>query len=299
VYLDDDRMCAHLTYNHLQAWVDFWEGPREAPAKLEGAETRYWPGARFYRYEDPRRFAVVSAAKGGVLRIYLDSELACMDNGLIAKDDRGTVHVSHLIDRYEVQELGDGIRVEGSMGVTRFRLPSPAAQSVFHLGMAAVGRWASDLIRALLQRILIVGKRPSPLKFRRTLKIPPNPPLEKGGGKGESFSKRDAAALDGEPALGLVEESPPRKEHEGSQSPPFLKGGLGGFILVDELWHEGDPQKRPRLEALYAGTDHTSIYVAVSNSYHRGCLDPWVDYAPYLEAFHTKGYIRIERTIQR
>jgi hypothetical protein len=243
VHLDDDRICAHLTYNHLQACIDFKEGLRDKGQPPHEPTVRYWPGAQFYRYQDQNRFAVVSGAKGGVLRLYVDGELACMDSGLIASAGKGAVLVSHLIDRYQIKELEDGIQVEGHMGVARFRLPTPATQAVFHLGMSALGRWASDLIRALLQRLLIVGKKSSPLKFRRKLQI------------------RDKV------------------------------------ILVDELWYEGGSGNRPRLEALYVGTDHTSIYVAVSNSFHWGCLDPWTDCSSYLEPLNNEGYTRIERII--
>jgi len=242
VHLDDDRMCAHLTYNHLQAYVDWWEGPREpprAPAPLE----RYWPGARLYLRRDDRRYLVASAAKGGVLRLYVDGELACMDSGLVARLSNGRVLVSHFIDRYEVKRLEDGIQVEGNFGRRRFRLPTPVAQAVFHVGMCVLGRWASDWIRWLLQRLLIVGKKSVPLKFRRTVRM------------------GDAVRL------------------------------------TDEIWTETGSVSLHQVDALYAGTDHTSIYVAMSNSFHRGCLEPWTDYGSILEPLNAQGYGRVDRII--
>jgi hypothetical protein len=111
--------------------------------------------------------------------------------------------------------------------------------------MLAVGRWASNLVRFFLQRILIVGKRLYPMQFKRTL----------------LFSDQ--------------------------------------VRLVDEIWNiekAGRPSRK--VTALYAGTDHTSIYVAVSRSYQSACLLPWTDYGGRLEKLNRDGYVRIERILE-
>lgn len=242
VYLDDDRLCAHLTYNHLQAYLDYWEGARGKPI-APPVEKRYWKGARIYIHRDKGRYAVVSSAKGGVLRLYVGGKLAYADSGLIARLEGGVTLVSHLVADHDVTLLEDGIQVEGHFGVCRFRLPTPLTQALFYLGMLTVGRWVSDKVRALLQRILIMGKHFDPMRFRRTL----------------LFGDR--------------------------------------VCLVDEIWNPRKGGRSRNVMALFAGTDHTSIYVAVSQSYQRACLLPWTDYDAYLEVLNREGYVRIERVI--
>ena len=243
VHVDDDRLCAHLTYNHLQACLDV-SGRTEDPPPYRKSEERYWKGARLYLNRKNGLHAVISAAKGGVIRLYTNDELTYADSGLIVRLANGLTLVSHLTDDYETTLLDGGIRIEGHLGPCRFRLPSAVAQAFFHLGMSAVGHWASDWVRALLQRLLIVGKRTDPMRFRRT------------------FLFKDTEV-----------------------------------VLVDELWRERNPEPSRNIEAMYAGTDHTSIYVAVSQSYQSACLHPWTDYAPWLKPLNEKGYVRIERVI--
>ena len=242
VHLDDDRLCAHLSYNHLQAYLDFWEGERGEESTAV-TESRYWSGARLYLHRDERRYAVVSTAKGGVIRLYVDGQLAYADSGIIVRLADGTTLVSHLVGDYEVSIKEGGVQVAGHFGRCSYRLPTGLSQSVFHLAMMTVGRWNSDAVRSLLQRILILGKRKDPARFRRTIQF-------------------------------------------GQQ-----------VEMTDEIWKDGGRGPGREVEALYAGTDHTSIYVAVSQSYQLGCLQDWTDYGEFREALNREGYVRIERTI--
>lgn len=246
VYLEDDRMCAHLSYDHLQAYLDFMEDPLlkdTAASKGTCSFTKYFCEAKLFVHRDSKHHLVVSAAKGGALSYYSEGRLAYCDSGVAAKLSSGEVLVTHFVDDYEVTLLGNGIRVGGHFGVSAFKLPTPCTQALFHLGMLVVGGWGSDLVRRLLQRLLIVGKRKHPMKFARTVEI--------------------------DSEVRITEE--------------IWKGqGSGGAPQVLELW---------------AGTDHTSIYVAVSRMYRPGCLLPWTDYSEMLPALEKKGYARLTRCI--
>ena len=248
VHLDDDRMCAHLTYNHLQAYLDHHRenSPTEAdvPKNPSVPSLRYWKNARMLVYRDARRYAVVSIAKGGVLRLHVDGKLAWADSGMVMRLGDGSVLVSHLVADNDFMLLEDGVKVNGSFGKCGFRLPSPFTQAVFHVGMLIVGKWASDLVRRVLQKILIVGKKKQPIRFRRTIIF------------------------------------------------------TDCVRLVDEIWTDGKIGKdRKKVESLYSGVDHTSIYVAVSRSYQKACLLPWTDYGPCLDELNRNGFVRIERVI--
>ena len=242
VHLEDDRLCGHLTYNHLQAYLDFWDGPRGNSA-THLPENRYWKTARLYVRREKRRYSVVSAAKGGVIRLYVDGKATYADSGIIIRLVNGTTLVSHLIDDYEVSVHDDGIEVGGHFGRCKYRLPTVLSQAMFHSGMLTVGRWRSNQVRRLLQKFLITGKSQDPMRFRRSI----------------SFSQE--------------------------------------VVLMDEIWKDGGGGSGRHIAAMYAGTDHTSIYVAASQSYQQSRLLPWTDYGDFREELNRKGYVRIERTV--
>jgi len=116
---------------------------------------------------------------------------------------------------------------------------------LFRLALLSIGRFASNPIRRLLQRLLILGKRRAPLCFRRTVRF------------------------------------------------------ASEVTLIDEVWvPEGGQAKGPRLRSLYAGTDHTAIYVAMSQVFQESCFRPWVDYTSGLPALATTGHLRVERALR-
>lgn len=242
LFLEDDRLIGHLTYNHLQAYLDYC--PQRLAAAAPAPRLQFWREAGLYVRQHGPYYAVLSVAKGGVLTLFAGQQRLYTDSGLIARQRNGQCLASHFIDRYEYAIQADQVRVAGHFGYVKQRVPTPWTLLIFHLGMLTCGRFCSNLIRALLQRLLIVGKRPAPLRFQRTVQF-----------------------------------------HQQ-------------VTLIDELWDERPKREgKHGLTALYAGTDHTSIYVAMSNVYHTGCLQPWTDYTPYLETLRRTGYCKITRVL--
>ncbi len=241
VHLDDDRLCAHLSYDHLQAFLDHggMSEDREIPAPQ--SLRHYFTHSRLFVQREGDDHFVVSAAKGGCVSLHRKGRLVYSDSGLVARLSNGKVLVSHLVDDYHVIVGEDGIQVGGHFGEARFHVPGPVSQAFFHLGMCSLGKWKSDLVRRLLQRVLIVGKKRHPMRFRR------------------SFTVSDRVTL------------------------------------VDEVWL---PEKgNLKVKELWAGTDHTSIYVAMSRLYRPGCLLPWTDYGFVLPSLNRDGYGRVERVL--
>jgi hypothetical protein len=244
LFLDDDRLIGHLTYNHLQAFLDYHPQRQALPPADQG--TRFWPGAGLYVRRQDALYAVVSVTKGGVVTMFEGERLLYTDSGLIARQRDGRCLVSHLVDAYEHEIRDDSIRIQGHFGYVTHRLPTPLTTLIFHLGMVTVGRWCSNVIRALLQKLLIVGKKPAALRFQRTVQFHPQ------------------------------------------------------LTIIDEIWHPQEPRHGTReLTALYAGTDHTSIYVAMSNAYQVASLCPWTDDTVALETLRTSGYVQITRPLTR
>jgi hypothetical protein len=168
LFLEDDRLIAHFAWEHLQAYLDYAEA-RAAQPPAEGA--RHWKEAGLYVRREGAVHAVAGLAKGGVLRVYDGQRPAYADSGIVARQADGRVLASHFVDRYETEVLENRVRVKGDFGYVKHRLPTPLKQAVLHTGMAMVGRFFSDAVRALLQKLLITGKRRAPLTFQRTIEF--------------------------------------------------------------------------------------------------------------------------------
>lgn len=242
VFLDDDRLIGHLTYNHLQAFMDYC--PRRQPQDVSADRHHFWQEAGLYVRRQGKHYGVVSVAKGGTFTLFEDHQLRYMDSGLIARQADGRTLVSHRIDRYEHEIQDDAVRIRGAFGYVTYRTLTPWSMLAFYTVMLTLGRFASNLIRTGLQRLLIVGKQPAPLTFQRTIQF------------GEQVT------------------------------------------LTDEIWdQQSDRKKTQRLTALYAGTDHTSMYVAMSHAYQAATLHPWSDYTAFLHELNHSGYVKITRTL--
>ena len=239
VHLEDDRMCAHLTYDHLQAYLAYDKTSRPSSYTPEQG-SRHWEQSGFYFRRENNRYTALNTRKGGVVRLFSGENLAYADNGLVAKLSDGTVVVSQVVADNETNISDDTVSVAGTFAKSKFRLPTPFTQAVFHMGMVVLGRLWSNGVRILLQKILIVGKKFTDVQFRRTIRF------------GEKVT------------------------------------------LVDDITL---PKGAPRVKELYAGTDHTSIYIAVSQSFQKAALQPWTDLNEYVDELNTNGMVTIERDI--
>jgi hypothetical protein len=241
-FLEDDRLIAHLTYNYLQAFVDYC--PQRQPRHLPRNRTQFWQEAGLYvRWQEPH-YVVVSVNKGGVIRVFDHGRLVYADNGLIVRCGDGRCLVTHLIDQYEHDVQDDVLRIKGRFGYTSFQTFTPLSMLLFYLTMLVGGRFCRNLIRSLRQKFLSVGKKRVPLVFQRTIHF--RPPMR----------------------------------------------------VIDEIWDERPRRTgKHRLTALYAGSDHTSIYVAMSHGYQASCLYPWTDHSPSLAALQQTGYVKMTRTL--
>jgi hypothetical protein len=168
-YADDDRIFFHWVWDYLQAYLH--HKPLDGPPPALGARTRHFTEARLYVRDEPGRYTVLSLAKGGVLAVFDDAHRLYSDHGLVGRFDDGRIVVSQLLDDYRSRVEGDVVTVEGRFGYARRLRPTPWRQIAFRLFTLTVGRLASDVVRRMLQRLLIVGKRRAGLAFRRTIRF--------------------------------------------------------------------------------------------------------------------------------
>lgn len=181
-YYDDDRLYCHLAADYVQAYLHYC--PRDhVPARAEGlggdrrgSATHFFPHAQLWTRRDGDRLAIVSTAKGGVFRYYARGELVAADAGWVCEDEQGRVMVSQMLDERRVESSSDRVRVSGTMHFASHETAGPWKWLLLRTAMLTVGRFFRDPIRSLLQRRLILARRPAPVRFVRELRY--GPPLE-------------------------------------------------------------------------------------------------------------------------
>jgi hypothetical protein len=169
----DDRLFAHRTANLLEAYCDW--SPERPPPTAEVSGEHWFPQARLLVAHSSTRHTVISAARGGVFKHFVGDRLAACDAGLIVETSDGRVAVTQMHDLDRTVEYTDTgvvrLRVAGPLHWARFETAMPLKQAVFHLGMITVGRWFRTLIRRLLQRRLITGRKPCPIRCDRQFEL--------------------------------------------------------------------------------------------------------------------------------
>ena len=189
----DDHIIGHHTWSYLLA-VQHWVARRKsssaasssslrkdededeekdkdvaAPAPAQGRVHFQNAGIVIER----RGSAVLYLAlnKGGVFKFFRDGRLVHSDTHFAAQVEDGKLRlaVAHLVGQYEVAFSGTEIVLSGQLGWAKTKQMTTFNLVVLRALMFTVGRFNPDLIRKLLQKLLITGKSPAPLHFRRTL----------------------------------------------------------------------------------------------------------------------------------
>lgn len=165
---DDDHIIGHHTWNYLLAWRDFVSTRPAAPPRRAG---RLWlreAGIIIDRRENTELYLALN--KGGTFKFFRDRELVLSDTQLsVLVTDQGRTRnaVGHLVDHYENSVSDHGISIAGTLGWAKHTQMTPLRLILLRVVMLSVGRFFPDLIRRLLQNMLITGKRPAPFRFQR------------------------------------------------------------------------------------------------------------------------------------
>jgi len=184
---DDDRLVAHRLGNLFDAYVD-WAPTR--PARCEpnaSPAARYFPQARLLVRRTGAEHTIVSGARGGVWKHFRCQCDVLGDAGLVVELADGRVAVSQLHDpgrdvsyNPAAPPGGATLTVSGPLCFARFETATPLKQALFHAGMVTLGRWCRDAVRGLLQRRLITGLRPAPVRLTRRFELLPPTPVPGG-----------------------------------------------------------------------------------------------------------------------
>lgn len=167
----DDHIIGHHTWNYLLAYKDYVE---ERPAIRKRPAGRAWlkeAGLLVDRRGDTELYIALN--KGGVFKMFRGGELLASDTHLSVRVRHGAslkTAVGHLIDDYKTAVTEDEVSISGSLGWAKHKQMTTINLVILRVMMLGIGRFFPNLIRKLLQKMLITGKEPAPFTFSRILK---------------------------------------------------------------------------------------------------------------------------------
>lgn len=232
----DERLIGHYVTSWLLAWRE-WREERPEPLRLAQGR-QLFPEARMLvdARDDHRLY--LSWSRGGALRLFEGDRLLLGDTGVAFALNGGKVAVCHLDAENEISLGDDEISISGRMAYAKSARLTPFKSIVLRGVMITLGRFFPDLVRRILQKMLVTGRNEAPFRFRRTLRW--------NGGR---WQVRDEISAD-----------------QGWQK--VARAGIGGFqssltTIMARIWHPAELQPwldlSDRVSAL--GRDETLVIV--------------------------------------
>jgi hypothetical protein len=111
--------------------------------------------------------------KGGVFKLFRDGQLVASDTQfslLVSEGGKLKNAVGHAIGTYKIDLSEDEIAIWGHLGWAKQKQMTPLNLLILRVVMLTVGRFFPNLIRKLLQKLLITGKTNAPFRFSRQLR---------------------------------------------------------------------------------------------------------------------------------
>lgn len=163
----DDHILGHHAWSYLLAW-QHWQAERPAPApRLEGRTHFKHAGLVVERRGDATLFLALN--KGGVFKLFRGERLIHSDTGfsVVTEGKKPRVAVGHLVGKYHAKLGDDGVEISGKLGWAKTKQMTTFNLVVLRGLMFTVGRFFPNLIRKILQKLLITGKKAAPFEFTR------------------------------------------------------------------------------------------------------------------------------------
>jgi hypothetical protein len=166
----DDHILGHHCWSYLLAWQHWVPGRPNVPARPVGRVYFKNAGLLIDRRDGCELYLALN--KGGVFKLWRDGKLIASDTQLSVQVQHGRkfkTAVAHLVSKSDVQLDGHAVRIRGKLGWAKAKRMTTFNLVVLRFLMFTVGRFFPDLIRKLLQKMLITGKKPAPFRFERTM----------------------------------------------------------------------------------------------------------------------------------
>ena len=165
----DDRIVGHHTWNYLLAWRDFASDRPPLKQRPQGRFYLEQGGIMIDRRGNTELYLALN--KGGVFKLFRDHKLVASDTqfSLLVRDGKKLKNaVAHLVGNYEVKIAEGEIAIAGNLGWAKQKQMNPLNLIILRLVMLSLGRFFPNLIRRILQKVLITGKTDAPFQFDRS-----------------------------------------------------------------------------------------------------------------------------------
>ncbi|MEQ1858820.1 MAG: hypothetical protein ABMA13_02680 [Chthoniobacteraceae bacterium] len=166
----DDHILGHHAWSYLLAW-QHWHAQRPIPALPAEGRTHFKHAGLIV---ERRGYDTLYLAlnKGGVFKLFRSDRLVHSDTGfsVVTGGKKSRVAVAHLVAKYQVKIEDDTVEISGKLGWAKTKQMTTFNLVVLRALMFTVGRFFPNLIRKLLQRVLITGKKAAPFEFTRRLR---------------------------------------------------------------------------------------------------------------------------------
>lgn len=168
---DDDTIIAHHCWSFLKAAIR-WVETRPEPS---GSQPCHFPAAGILTLQAGQYTLLAATKKGGSFRLYRNDQLLHADTGvslLVGQGRKKRNLVCHLWSDDVIANVdGQSVAVSGPMGYAKHSINSPMRNLALRLIVLTVGRFNPNLIRRLLQQLLITGRSGSNVRFERQLTL--------------------------------------------------------------------------------------------------------------------------------
>jgi hypothetical protein len=166
----DDHIVGHHTWSYLLAWQQF---AADRPAPRPRPQGRVWlADAQILIDRRGRDELYIALNKGGVFKLFRDRQLLLSDTQFsLQVRDGGKLRnaVGHLVGDYGLNLEADRLTIQGQLGWAKQKQMTPLNLLILRGVMLTVGRFFPNLIRKLLQKMLITGKTTAPFSFVRQI----------------------------------------------------------------------------------------------------------------------------------
>ena len=167
----DDHIIGHHTWNYLLAWQDFVPTRPLPKPRPTGLIWLLEAKILIDRREDTELYLALN--KGGVFKLFRNNQLVASDTQFslcVREGNKNKNAVGHLVGDYKFSVSDNKISIKGQLGWAKQKQMTPLNLLILRVVMLTVGRFFPNLIRKLLQKVLIVGKKDAPFKFSRKLR---------------------------------------------------------------------------------------------------------------------------------
>jgi hypothetical protein len=166
----DDHIVGHHTWSYLLAWQHFIaERPR--PTERPSGRLHFKnAGLVVERRGDSTLYLALN--KGGAFKFFRGQRLVHSDTQFSVQVERGAkvrTAVAHLVGKYDVDLSENTIAIRGKLGWAKNKQMTTFNLVLLRALMFTIGRFFPNLIRKLLQKMLITGKKSAPFQFVRTI----------------------------------------------------------------------------------------------------------------------------------